>query len=283
MPKKSKPLTTEEIIAKKILGSVGRKYAAVASIEDEHLKNEKDVLISIEIHANDIKIWAGELNLTIEEIKIANIAEALKTKISILGEDKKPIIKVCNLTGHTEMFGDLQRDSNGFIRRAKDVKKIKNPILEKYIEVKLPAKLAQILDPKKNPQKDSPLDIFWTYIINMKKLPIRPENTKLNISAIYMHRNEYAILKKELKAWAMLTYEKSNDEKINQAITWALVDCAPNIIDEPFEKHCQPNCIYVKKSENLWMENDKIPAAAPLRSKIVDDRIPKTADGHIIH
>lgn len=283
MPTKTKKLSPAEIASKKIMGPVGRKYSSIAKKDNQKNLDEKDVLLNIEIFSKDKKIWYGEVNITLEEIKLVNIVESIQEKILVYGPKNKKILEICHVTGHTEMVSSLKRDGKGFIRKARDVKKIKNPVLDNYLEIRLPKKLTELLDKSKNPQNDSPLDIFWMYILGLKKLPHRPEGTKLNISSVYIHKNDYEMLRKSLEVWASIAYAGANAAKMSQAITWALVDCAPNTMSKELENHCQTNCLYIKKSEELWVLDAQKNKHEQMRSIIVDDRIPKTADGHIIH
>lgn len=282
--KKSKKTKGKESVAEKILGPTGRTFVQEEDFRTEKREDEKYALADIEIYAQDIKIWEGKMNLTLEEVKIVDIMEMLETTVQVKDQQGLCLIEICHNTGHTSIDASLKRDKRGFLRNASDIEKEKKCPLESFYEIRLPARLEHLLDPKKNQNEESPLDTFWTCILKLKQLPPRPEGTKLNISAIYMHINEYEILEDALKKWALATYKKTTDDKIAQAVTWALVDCAPNVFENSKEAdQCKPNCIYIRKTEDLWIYDAGEQATLAAHSVLVDDRIPQTADGHTLH
>jgi hypothetical protein len=268
----TKTKKNEKTAVEKILGPTGRKFSEdVISALNE---NENYLILEVSINTDtQQKIWTGEVNITLEETKLIKICESLNSKITVTTKSGKNVINICPETGHTEMHPSLYRDEKGFIRKGK-IKKAKY----KYKKIPLQNKISTIL---KAVDGESPLDIFWTYVLKLKNLPARPEGTKLNISAIYMHSVDYEILKAALKKWAAVNYKKSDEEKLIQAVTWALVDCAPNILGEEEEKNMDTGCLYIKENEIIWIIEPR--DEAPLPSVLVDDRIPKTAEGHTIH
>jgi hypothetical protein len=245
-------------IVRNILGPTARMITNSKS-EYVHFNPCHVVIFNADIVANNERVWHGDIDLTLDEEKLVELAQQLGTSLSVYHESKLACTSSSDPSYivDTEIkpfkeeglrFCERNDEGNFVLRQETTTSEDEHALIGKGKErakqfneddlrenVKLPS-----IDKLKVKNKDNPL--FQLGYMIEKIVPGKKEDTRTNLTCLYICDEYYGSLRKICIAWAIAEYYSDLEEddaeyKASKDVGWLFFDMGP----ASFGKYSSPD------------------------------------------